>query len=106
LGVSKKVGEIININSIAHARAHTLERVDRSQRRECISYKIRGLPLRPEDSVGAGARRRVLADITNKKANKEVKYTRKAQKKCAQCNVPLCIHRECWDVYYRAKKFS
>jgi hypothetical protein len=33
-------------------------------------------------SAGAGAGRRVLADITNK-ANKEVKYARKAQGKCA-----------------------
>jgi hypothetical protein len=106
LDISKKIGEITNVDSIAHARTYTLERVDRSQRRECIDCKIRGLPLRPEDSAGAGIGRRMLADITNKKANKEVKYARKAQGKCAQCNVPLYIYGKCWDVYHRAKKFS
>jgi hypothetical protein len=83
LGVPKKVRKVINVDSIARARAHVLERVDRSQRRECIGCKIRGLPLRSGGSVGAGVERRVLADITNKKANKEVKYARKAQGKCA-----------------------
>jgi hypothetical protein len=106
LDISKKIGEVINIDSIVHARAHTLKRVDRSQRREYISCKIKGLPLRPGDSAMAGAGRRILADITNKKANKEVKYARKAQRKYTQYNVPLCIHGECWNVYHRAKKFS
>jgi hypothetical protein len=106
LGIPKKIREIINVDSIAHARAHTLEKVDRNQRKECIGCKIKSLPLRPGDSAGAEAGRRVLADITNKKANKEVKYARKAQGKCAQYNVPLYIHGECWDVYHKAKKFS
>jgi hypothetical protein len=55
--------------------------MDRSQRKKYINCKIRGLPLRSENSAGAGIGRRMLADITNKKANKKMKYTRKAQKK-------------------------
>jgi hypothetical protein len=78
LGISKKVGKITNVNSIAHARAYILKRMDRSQRRKYIDCKIRGLSLRSEDSAGAGIRRRVFADITNKKANKEMKYAGKA----------------------------
>jgi hypothetical protein len=83
LDIPKKIRKITNIDSIAHARIYILEKVDRNQRREYIDCKIRGLPLRPEDSVEAGAGRRVLADITNKKANKKMKYTRKAQRKYA-----------------------
>ena len=30
LGVPKKIGEITNVDSIAHARAYTLEKMDRS----------------------------------------------------------------------------
>jgi hypothetical protein len=106
LGILKKVGEVINIDSITHARTYILKKVDRSQLRECISCKIRGLPLRSGGSAGAGAGRRVFADITNKKANKEVKYARKTQGKCVQYNMSLCIYGECWDIYYRAKKFN
>jgi hypothetical protein len=81
LGVPKKVEEITNVDSIAHARAHILERVDRNQRRECIGCRIRGLPSRPHTKSQGG--RPVLGDITNRQANKEVKYARKAQGKCA-----------------------
>jgi hypothetical protein len=78
LDIFKKVEEVINIDSIVYARVYILERVDRSQRRECIGCKIRGLPFRSGDSVKAGIGRRVFADIINKKANKEIKYARKA----------------------------
>jgi hypothetical protein len=72
LGIPKKVGEVINVNSIKHARAHTLERVDRSQRRKCIGCKIRGLPSRPH--IKGQESRPVLGDITNRQANQEIKY--------------------------------
>jgi hypothetical protein len=62
---------------IAHARIYILERMDRSQRRKCINYKIRDLPLRSGDSAEAEIGRRIFADII-KKANKEVKYAQKA----------------------------
>jgi hypothetical protein len=78
LDISKKIGKIINIDSIIHARIYILERVDRNQRRKCIDCKIRGLSLRPGDSARVGVGRRMLADIINKKANKEMKYARKA----------------------------
>jgi hypothetical protein len=83
LNISKKIRKIININSIAYARIYILEKVNRSQRRKYINNKIRDLPLRSENSAGAGIRRRMLADIINKKTNKEMKYARKAQRKCA-----------------------
>jgi hypothetical protein len=81
LDISKKIEEIININSIAHARIYILEKMNRNQRRKYINCKIRDLPLRPENSAGAEVGRRIFADIINKKTNKEMKYTRKAQKK-------------------------
>jgi hypothetical protein len=80
--------------------------VDRSQLRKCIDCKIKGLPFRPEDSAGAGVGRRVFADITNKKTNKEMKYARKTQKKYAKYKMPLYIHGECWNIYYKAKNFN
>jgi hypothetical protein len=57
LSVPKKVGEVTNVNSIVYARAYTLERVDRSQCKECIGCKIRGLSLRSGGSAGVGAGR-------------------------------------------------
>jgi hypothetical protein len=81
LNIFKKIGKIININSIAHARIYILEKINRSQRRKCINCKIRGLPFHSENSAEAEIRRRIFVDIINKKANKEVKYARKAQKK-------------------------
>jgi hypothetical protein len=81
LDIFKKVEKVTNIDSIAHARTYILEKMDRSQHRKCINYKIRDLPLRPGNSAGAGAKRRILADITNKKTNKEIKYARKTQGK-------------------------
>jgi hypothetical protein len=64
LGIPKKIEEVTNVNSIAHARAHTLKKVDRSQRKEYIGCKIRGLPSRPHTKGQGG--RPVLGDITNK----------------------------------------
>jgi hypothetical protein len=49
--------------------------MNRSQRKKYINCKIKGLSLRSENSTEAGIRRRIFADITNKKANKEIKYT-------------------------------
>jgi hypothetical protein len=105
LGVPKHVEAVTDIHSIEHARAHVLEKVDNNKRRECIDCKIRGRPSRPGGKY-LPRERSVLKDITNKEANKKVKYTAKALGKCTQCNMHLCIHGECWDIYYRAKRFS
>jgi hypothetical protein len=77
LNILKQIRKIININSIAHARTYILEKVNYNQRREYIDCKIKDLPFRPENSAEAEAGRRIFADIINKKANKEMKYTRK-----------------------------
>jgi hypothetical protein len=105
LGVPKRVEEITDVNSLKHAHAHILERVENGKRRECIGCKIRGRPSRLGGKQPFEGRL-VLGDIITKEANKKVMYAAKAQGKCAQCNVHLCVYGECWDIYHRTKKFS
>jgi hypothetical protein len=41
-----------------------------------------------------------------KKKQEKVKWAKKVEAKCLQCNVPLCVHGECWGVYHRQKKYA
>jgi hypothetical protein len=104
LEVPKKVKEVTDVQLIEQAHSHTLVRVSHNKRRECWGCQIRGRPPRPREKMPSGDRP-PLQDITNKAKKGEGHWAKKVTAKYLQCDVPLCVHGECWDIYHRSKKF-
>jgi hypothetical protein len=104
LGMPKKVEEVTDVQLIEQAHSHTLVRVGRNKRRECWGCQIRSRLPRPKEKMLIGGRP-PLQDITNKAKKGESHWAKKVTAKCLQCDVPLCVHGECWDIYHRSKKF-
>jgi hypothetical protein len=102
LGVPKKVKAVTNVQMIEQAHLHFMIRVDENKRRDCWGCQIRDRLARLREKAPPGGRPS-LQDITNKKKNE---WAKRVKAKCLQCDVPLCVHGECWDIYHNSKKFS